>query len=673
MVATINNLLRWIFSWIDKAIALIMDVVYDILMQIASLNIVSTETIKSFSSRIGLILGIFMLFNLAINFLNYIVSPDKFSDKGKGGTKIILNILVSLILLVTYNWIFEAGYRIQNAVIKKQIIPQIIFGTTKDQQEDTKISYYIYSGLLSINPSVDENGYCDDVYYKEITEDCDDFLSKSLKDSYMQFELAVRNRNAVKLLDSDNMTAKANGDYVFDYMYIFSTVVGVVVTLILFNFCIDLAKRSVKLYFFQIIAPLPIVSNMIPGKGEEMFKKWYKACFSTYLDLFIRLIALFFAVFVIGIFYSAIMNSVDANTRTVLGVKVLKVVGIFIILGALMFAKELPQLIQDLTGIKLDGSFTVNPIKKLNQVPLVGTGFGALGGAIAGGRAGSRVGNTLGGALTGAFMGAGSVPLGGSKNGDPILTSTANSVYKKMTGNEFINFSLVKAPLRVGAKARVDEIKAARNVATNQLNSYNSQLNVSESMTSNIANELSKKGININNLTVEKGKLEQMKRRGNTISVDDYNSALREIPNLQEQRSKYEELLHYANQTGDTAQAAELQQKIKEATAKINTAESLRKQFEQNEEMLRGIDGTLDLINKYTSGMDEQNELRSRISMVQKDIDDLNNEKRQRERFYDYDPSPQENIQDLIKETTTDKEYEDRINTNYAKSKNKGR
>ena len=58
---------------------------------------------------------------------------------------------------------------------------------------------------------------------------------------------------------------------------------------------------------------------------------------------------------------------------------------------------------------------------------------------------------------------------------------------------------------------------------------------------------------------------------------------------------------------------------------------------------------------------------------VQKDIDDLNNEKRQRERFYDYDPSPQENIQDLIKETTTDKEYEDRINTNYAKSKNKGR
>lgn len=667
MLVLVENILRWLFSWIDRVIVVIMNAVYGLLMDLATLNIVNMETVKNFSSRIGLVLGIFMLFNLAINLLNYIVSPDKFSDNKQGGGKIMANIFISLILLATVNIIFESAYKLQYAVLKKQIIPQIVFGTaSQDPTTDVEISYYILTAMMTINSEVDTDGVCKNVYLEgQVSDECYNLLNPLLDDDYYQFERAVEQKDASKLLTAGNITAKSGEEFVFNYLFLFSTIVGIITTFILFNFCLDIAKRSVKLYFYQIIAPIPIIANMIPGKGSETFKKWYKSCISTYIDIFIRLAVLFFAIFIISTVYATLGDTLEGKH---------KILGVFIILGALMFAKELPQLLQDLTGIKLDGTFTVNPIKKLNQVPVVGKGFGAIGGGIAGARAGGRVGNTLGGALTGAFMGANSIPLGGSKDGKLALSSATNDVYKRMTGSEFINFSLAKAPLRIGAKARIDEIKAARNVATDQLNSYNSQLNVSEGMTSNIANELVKNGININNLENERARLAQLKKNGNSISTDDYNSAIRDMSNLEEQKNRLNELLHYANQAGDKEQVKELTERLRETTSKINTAEALKKQFEQNEEMLKGIDGTLDLINKYSSGIEEQNELRKRIAFVQKDIDDLNNEKRQRERFYDYDPSPQGDIRKLVGDTNkyvekdTDRvvseaeNYENRIN-----------
>ena len=648
MLILVENILRWLFSWIDRVIVVIMNAIYGLLMDLATLNIVNMETVKNFSSRIGLVLGIFMLFNLAINLLNYIVSPDKFSDNKQGGGKIMANIFISLVLLATVNIIFESAYKLQYAVLKKQIIPQIVFGTAaQDPTTDVEISYYILTSMMTINSEIDTEGVCKNVYLEgKVSDECYDLLNPLLDDGYYQFERAVEQKDASKLLTADNITAtgKSGNEYefVFNYLFLFSTVVGVITTFILFNFCLDIAKRSVKLYFYQIIAPIPIIANMIPGKGSETFKKWYKSCISTYIDIFIRLAVLFFAIFIISTVYSTLGDTLEGKH---------KILGVFIILGALMFAKELPQLLQDLTGIKLDGTFTVNPIKKLNQVPVVGKGFGAIGGAIAGGRAGGRVGNTLGGALTGAFMGASSIPLGGSKDGKLALSSATNDVYKRMTGTEFINFSLAKAPLRMGAKARIDEIKAARNLATEQLNAYNTDLNTSQKLTTDLAARLNAQGIDISNLGNERARLAQLKKNGNSISTDDYNSAIRDMSGLEEQKNRLNELLHYANQAGDKEQVKELTEKIKETTSKINTAAALKKQFEQNEEILRGIDGTLDLINKYSNGIDEQNELRKRISTVQKDIDDLNNEKRQRERFYDYDPSPQEDIRTLVSDT----------------------
>ena len=379
MGGLVENILRWLFSWIDRAVVVMLNAVYSLLMKLATLNIVNMDTIKSFSTRIGLILGIFMLFNLAVNLLSYLVSPEKFSDSKQGGMKIFGNLVVSIILLATINIIFENAYKLQYAVLEKQIIPQIIFGTkTQNPTEKVEISYYVFSSMINVNPAYDDEGICETIYLTgDISRECRELLKESLDKGYYQFERAVQHKDASKLLTVDNITAKSNGEYVFNYMFIFSTIVGVITTLIIINFCFDIAKRAVKLYFYQLIAPIPIIANMIPGKGSDTFKKWIKSVISTYLDIFIRLIAIFFAIFVISTVYGTMGDIFEHH----------KILGIFILLGALMFAKEIPQLIQELTGIKLDSGFTINPLKKISEAPLaaglLGYAGGRLGGAAA--------------------------------------------------------------------------------------------------------------------------------------------------------------------------------------------------------------------------------------------------------------------------------------------------
>ena len=91
----IEGVLRILFSLLDRIVIILTNLSYNLLVKISSLNIVDMDVIEGFNKRLGLILGIFMLFNIAVQILNYIVSPDKISDKGNGNAgKLILNIVL---------------------------------------------------------------------------------------------------------------------------------------------------------------------------------------------------------------------------------------------------------------------------------------------------------------------------------------------------------------------------------------------------------------------------------------------------------------------------------------------------------------------------------------------------------------------------------------------------
>lgn len=177
--------------------------------------------------------------------------------------------------------------------------------------------------------------------------------------------------------------------YYIDYNYFISTVVGIFVIFILISMAFDVAIRSVKLTFLQLISPIPIISYVDPKSGKDgMFKRWYTEVFKTWASLFIRLLALFFGVYLIkqlGQLYRIGNHKYLSSNFWI---------QLFMLLGVLMFCKELPKLLEQLIpGMKDSGSFKLNPLKRINEDSIGGK---FLTGGIMG--AGAMTASALGGA-----------------------------------------------------------------------------------------------------------------------------------------------------------------------------------------------------------------------------------------------------------------------------------
>ena len=418
---------------LDRVIYSFIVTVYNLFVDIAETSIFTEEVIDLFASKVYALLGIFMLFKVSFSILSYIVSPDDFLDKTKGFSKMISNIIITLTLLIVTPWIFTQAMDIQRIILRDNIIGKIFstaeINTNAITDPGNTMAYETFKAFYHLD--TDTYSECqglEQATAEQITggsfdscksvgfNNADNFeaMAQSLRYAY--------NTNSISIyMDGDLLNQRANDDgYVMSYMYLISTLAGGAVCLLLIVFCFDIAVRSVKLGFLRMIAPIPIVSRVDPKKGKEVFDKWVKVCISTYLDLFIRLLAIYFAIFVITQMID--LRFVDAVTG--LETEVNAFVKVFIILGALLFAKQLPKLIEDLTGLKMSGKFTLNPLKKLGEVPLAGGALAAgavmaTGGALALGRGGA---NLIGGGLK---KGAGTAlnKISGGRVGSGLMNS----------------------------------------------------------------------------------------------------------------------------------------------------------------------------------------------------------------------------------------------------------
>lgn len=453
----LETILRFISFWLDKLFYGFVPTIYNLLVDIANTTIFTEDIFDTFASKVYGLLGIFMLFKVSFSILTYIVDPDAFLDKSKGFSKLISNVIITLTLLIATPWLFSQAMEIQQIILRDNILGKIFSTTSVNPNvtanagnvmayETFKAFYHFnyddYSDCKATGKTQEFNGSGDCQAALGLEDDNQfDNLKNTLNgsfnypniDEYMNYAL-------LHLKDS-------NDEYVMYYIPIISTLAGVALLLLLIVFCFDVALRSVKLGFLRMIAPVPIISRIDPKKGKEIFDKWVKTTIGTYLDLFIRLLAIYFAIFVITQVID--LKFVDATTGLPAEVNVF--VKVFIILGALLFAKQLPQLIQDLTGIKMDGKFTLNPMNKLRQTPLVGAGVttatALAGGAYTGYKAGVQAGHAGRGLIQG-MMGAGreirgKVPLMGDDKGKSprALHTGMQAGFKEITGKDYSVYS----------------------------------------------------------------------------------------------------------------------------------------------------------------------------------------------------------------------------------------
>lgn len=416
MMSFVIKSIRSMFFSLDKIIYGLIDDVYSLLLTIARTSIFDDGTISEFASRIYAIAGIFMLFKVSMSIIQYVINPDALVDKDKGFAALGKRIVFSLILLILCPYLFQEAYELQSMILEENTIMNLVFGTTSIKGIPTD-DYAINAGkniqfttmytfmqpnyeefyvdnedginLSACAVTYDSNNYNrdDSSFIRALNSECfgtykegdyydnDGALPKAFEEYagdeglgiYQNYAQGVAQQDFNLMMRQDIVLIKDTHDnYIINYKYGISTAVGVAIVYIFLLFCIDIALRSVQLGFLEMIAPIPILSY-IETKGKDgMFTKWYKMCFSTYISLFLRLFALYLGVYAITV--------IGSFTDVVTGEEITGnwLLNVFMIIGILMFAKKLPDIIKDIFGIKMDGKFQLNPFKKIENEALGG-------------------------------------------------------------------------------------------------------------------------------------------------------------------------------------------------------------------------------------------------------------------------------------------------------------
>lgn len=393
--------IKWFFAQVDRFIYSLISIVYRLIEQLANIDVFGNEAISDFTTRIYTVLGVFMLFKISFSFINYIINPDKFSDKQTGFSKIIGNIILVFIMLITVPWAFTLLKDFQNAILSENIIGNFILGT----DETTTDNYYReikwspdcegniitnstgnYLSLMVFRPFYQHSsGFTPSEENPSVLCELSSVNGYTTVSSILKPSVYLKGEETGETVAGalESLVSPAVGltiDYQVNYMFLISTIVGILICGLMISFALDVAVRSIKMGFLQIIAPIPIISFIDPDKSKhKMFTNWLQEVGKTWLALFIRIGALYLIVYILELLN---MSPLSYNPLWVW-------ITIFIIIGALIFAKKLPSLIEAITGLKLEGGmFEFNPLKKIKNEALGGkfisNGASAVGGALVG-------------------------------------------------------------------------------------------------------------------------------------------------------------------------------------------------------------------------------------------------------------------------------------------------
>ncbi len=661
-----NDGIRGLFATIDRAVFSLISTVYEILLQISKVKVFGDDAIAGFATKIYGLLGIIMLFKITFSFITYLVNPDDMSDKSKGAHKIILNVLVVLAMIIIAPTAFNKLYEAQDAILNENLLSKFILGTEGDSLAGSE--YKISPNCDKIATTKTSGDYISLLVFRpffqleQSDEVQQDESYKNTLDQYCNIGDSVVNYGTVSKYLVGDIYNRApgtwNGMYMIDYKFFISTIVGIVVLLVLVSFCFDIAVRSLKLSFLQIIAPVPIISYIDPKSGKNgIFSKWLKEVGKTWADIFIRLAALFFGIYAIqAVTTQQSLEGLDTQYKFW--------VDLFLIIGALIFAKKLPKLLENILGIKIDSGFTLNPMKKIRDQALggkfigdipkktFGLGAGLAGGMIAGGVAGAQVGAPTRGILLGAYSGA----RNGIKNPKEAFTKSMREGYKDLTGNEMARLSLSKVMLAEKGKAAVQQTKDDLKIAYDNLNKKQTDLNISENYTASLAEKLRNRGFDISNID------EALKD-----AVSKQESQLKKVNELKENASKFNKQYAAAMEeyqtiergiksgiVGADGKAIYSQTQLEGARVKMEQAknEYTTKQSQLHEEEIKLAEykQAQEDISTYSKNKSQEEELRQTISDINRDIETIKSEKAKRERFYHVNKSQQKDYKKAVQD-----------------------
>ena len=368
----------------------LLDLVYRLFFRVTTLDIFSNDTVMGFYSRVQLIIGVFMMFQLAMVILKGIMNPDSFMDSKTGGFNLITRIFLALIMfafIIPINisspkneyerqinnngLLFGTLYSLQYRLLKNNTIGRLVLDTDATSSTNADDDGRLTSSARTFTSTVVKTFYR--INIKEDATDNGDgttldaneanWMCKSSDwhaDEYKKED--VNPEKVIEMGMADTCNTSDGHRYALAYSGFISFITGFFFVFIFLSFTIDVAIRAIKLAILRLIAPIPIISYMDPkGSKDGAFNAWVKTLTSTYLDLFIRLAVIHFVLFIIE---NMIKGGIVMSDGRLRGIST-----IIIFAGLLIFAKDSPKFFRQALGMKDE------PFKLFG-------GFGEIGAAV---------------------------------------------------------------------------------------------------------------------------------------------------------------------------------------------------------------------------------------------------------------------------------------------------
>lgn len=413
---------------LDTLIYTLVSSAYKIFMAIASARLLSSDVYTDIAGRIYIVVGVFALFVLSYAILKAIVNPDELSKSSGGGGKMVQRVVIAVIGLAITPVLFNLLYQAQGLFLEQDVLGKIFFriqntedvsvsgavnASTNPDEEIKNIGGSVAAASIWQAFFQPADGY----NASEIMSDTSEYIGKAVGTAVLcglgiaagvifspftagttllltgaaltACGFAVQNDvdtyNELSALSEEEISLEqayaivaAGGDFdiflifmdnYFDdeikYMWGVSTICGAFALYAFISFSIDMGVRAAKLAYYQIIAPVPLVMQIMP-KFDKTFGEYVKNVTSTFLEVFIRISIVYIVSYVIchltDLFSSmgALWNNNALNPlERTLALALL-------ILGLILFAKSAPEIITQSLNIP-KGNMSLGIGKKLSE------------------------------------------------------------------------------------------------------------------------------------------------------------------------------------------------------------------------------------------------------------------------------------------------------------------
>ena len=308
IITGVRTLFRALSVAITQAVYPLIPRLYNLFLYFADFEFLKNDFVYQVWKNIYVLVGVIVLFAIAIKLISSIVNPDTLTDNKKGAKAVYLRAVIAMILIFVAPILFLIASDVQSDLIKDDSILFKLFGTNVGSSDfGQKLAWETFSSFCTPVDSTTgipafkiETPVGADIgplaEYEAVEEDIDNimdldfelFWTKTIIENVATYSTNTFIKGAANIAKSTKIG--------FEYHSVLCPLAGVLVAYEMLLLCMDTVFRTLKLTFLQLMFPLIIGAFVF---NPDILKKWAKEYIATFLSVFLKILALSFAVLAI--------------------------------------------------------------------------------------------------------------------------------------------------------------------------------------------------------------------------------------------------------------------------------------------------------------------------------------------------------------------------------------